>query len=333
MENNSGRREFVKTLGAAGAVIATTGWEALAWQAKTAPGPDAAERDLVLLALDAVKSAGANYADVRITRGNQESVSTRERQITGVSKSETYGIGIRALVGGSWGFAATRDLRRDSVVKTAREAASIAAANDKINPVKTNLSPVKKVPDGRWITPHEIDPFTIPIEQKAELLFKTNEEALRVKGVRFVTSSITSIKDSRLLGTTDGSIIQQTFIRLGPNVNVTAVSDDNSDFQTRNAALSPMGTGWEYVVSLQMQENALRWAEEAVMKLSAPPVEPGVWDLVLHPSHLWLTIHESHRASDGTGSRDGLRSELRRHDVSSRRRRRCCESSRSGPSY
>jgi len=220
MENNLGRREFVKTLGAAGAVIAATGAEALAWQAKTAPGPDASEKAIVLLALDAVKSSGASYADVRIMRGNQETVSTRERQITGVSKSETYGIGIRALVGGSWGFAATRDLRRDSVAKTAREAASIAAANNRINPVKTNLSPVKKVPDGRWITPHEIDPFTIPIERKAQLLFQTNEEALRVKGVRFVTSSISSIKDSRLLGTTDGSIIQQTYIRLGPNVNI-----------------------------------------------------------------------------------------------------------------
>ena len=132
------------------------GWEeALAWQARNAPGPDAAEKELILLALDAVKSAGANYADVRITRGNSESISTRERQITGVGKSETYGIGIRALVGGSWGFAATRDLSRDAVVRTAREAAAIAAGNNKINPVKTTLAPVKKVADGRWITPHD----------------------------------------------------------------------------------------------------------------------------------------------------------------------------------
>jgi len=152
---------------------------------------------------------------------------------------------------------------------------------------------VTKVPDGRWITPHEIDPFTIPIEQKAELLFKTNEEALRVKGVRFVTSSINSIRDSRLLGTTDGSLIQQTFLRLGPNVNVTAVSGDNSDFQTRNASLSPRAAGWEYVVGLQLNENVLRWSEEAAAKLTATPVQAGAWDLVLHPSHLWLTIHES----------------------------------------
>jgi TldD protein len=294
MKTRLDRREFFKLAGAAGTIAATGEWQqALAFQQATAPGPDAAEKDLVLLALDAVKSAGASYADVRITRGNRESVATRERQITNVSKTETYGIGIRALVGGSWGFAATRDLVRDAVAATARQAAAIAAANDKINPVKTPLAPVTKVPDGRWMTPHETDPFTIPIEQKADLLFKTNEEALRVKGVRFVTSSINSMKDSRLLGTTEGSLIQQTFVRIFPNVNVTAVSADNADFQTRNGSLSPRGAGWEYVLSLQMQENALRWAEEASAKLTATPVQAGVWDLVLHPSHLWLTIHES----------------------------------------
>src|SRR5215831_16524984 len=294
MKSDIARRDFVKLATAAALTAGTGNWEAaLAAQQKAAPGPDAAERDLVMLALDAVKSAGASYADVRITRGNTELVATRERQITNVSMSETYGIGVRALVGGSWGFAATRDLSKDSVASTAKRAAAIAAGNDKINPVKTVLAPVKPVPDGRWVTPHEIDPFTIPVEEKASQLFKTNEEALRVKGVRFVTSSISSMRDSRLLGTTDGSLIQQTFYRIGPTVNVTAVPADNGDFQTRNAAIPPRGAGWEYVLSLEMQENVLRWAEEAAAKLSATPVQPGLWDLVLHPSHLWLTIHES----------------------------------------
>ena len=293
MKTKLDRREFVKLAGAAGVAAASGEWEqAMALQQAAAPGPDAAEKEMVFLALDAVKSAGASYADARITRGNTESIAARERQITNVSKDETYGIGIRALVGGSWGFAATRDLRKDTIASTAKQAAAIAAANDKVNPVKTALAPVKRV-EGRWITPHEIDPFTIPIEKKAELLFKTNEEALRVKGVRFVTSSINSIRDSRLLGTTEGSLIQQTFFRIGPNVNVTAVSADNADFQTRNAALNPRAAGWEYVVGLQMSENVLRWSEEAAQKLTATPVAAGVWDLVLHPSHLWLTIHES----------------------------------------
>ena len=289
-----GRRDFVRLAGAAGTVLATGGCSLSPGVGESAaPGPDAGERDLVLLALDAARSAGAVYADVRIVRANRESVTTRERQITGVSASESYGIGVRSLVGGSWGFAATRDLSAESVARTAREATATAAANDRVNPVGTTLAPVDPVPDGRWMTPHEIDPFTVPVEEKADLLFRTNEEALRVAGVRFVDSGVYSIRDSRLLGTTDGSMIQQTFLRILPYVVVTAVSGDNADFQTRDASLPPVGAGWESVVRLGMPENVLGWAEEAAMKLTAARVDPGEWDLVLHPSHLWLTLHES----------------------------------------
>ena len=274
MKDRIGRREFVKLTGAAMAAgVGGLNIPAAMPQA-TAPGPDAAERELAMLALDAVRSAGAAYADVRISRHLFEAINTRERQITGVTKTESYGIGIRALVGGSWGFAATRDLGKDSIVRTAREAAAIAAANDKVAPTKTILAPVRPVPDGRWITPHEIDPFTISVEEKAALLFKTNEEALKVKGVQFVSSRIVSVKESRLLATTEGSVIQQTFIRIDPDVDVTAVAADASDFQQRTNVAQPAGRGWEYVVGLQMPENVLRWSEEALMKMSAARVDP-----------------------------------------------------------
>ena len=198
-----------------------------------------------------------------------------------------------ARSGGSWGYAATRDVSREAVVRAAREAVATARANDTVAPSAVTLAPVGKVPDGRWITPHLVDPFTVSLESKAELLFRINEEALKVKGVRFVTSSATSLKESRLLATTEGSVIQQTFIRVSPNVTVTAVASDNSDSQTRSSAVAPVGMGWEYVTSLTLPERAIKYANEAVAKLSAPRVEPGPWDLVLHPSHLWLTIHES----------------------------------------
>jgi TldD protein len=290
------RRDFVKLVGGAG--IATgAGLTSLAAhleaQRNPAPGPDAAERELALLALDAARSAGALYADVRIIRTLSESLGTRERQITNVSKSGSYGIGVRAFAGGSWGFAATRDMTREAVARTAREAAATARANDRVAPNKIDLAPVDKVPDGRWMTPHRIDPFTVPLEEKAELLFRINDEALKVKGVRFVSSSVTSLKESRLLATSDGSMIQQTLIRVRPTVNVTAVAEDNSDSQSRNSAVAPTGMGWEYVTSLNLSERAIRYATEAVAKLNAPRVDPGNWDLVLHPSHLWLTIHES----------------------------------------
>ena len=296
-DSNLNRREFVKLVGGAGAAAAVAlsdfGTPDVLAQRNVAPGPDAAERDLALAALDAARSYGAVYADARIVRLLSESLATRERQITSVSKSDSYGIGVRAFVGGSWGFAATNDLTRDRVINAAREAAVIAAANDRVAPSAVRLAPVDKVADGRWITPHLVDPFTVSLESKAELLFRTNDEALRVKGVRFVTSEVTSLKESRLLATTDVSLIQQTFIRVSPDVTVTAVATDNSDSQTRSSAVAPKSMGWEYVTSLTLPERVIQYANEAVAKLSAAPVEPGTWDLVLHPSHLWLTIHES----------------------------------------
>jgi TldD protein len=295
--NQIDRREFVKIAGVTGAALAvgtsSFGCRPAPRISGSGPAPDAAERELALFAIDEAKSAGAGYVDVRISRHLNESVSTREEQITNVSKSESYGIGVRALVGGSWGFSATRDLSRAAVVAAAREATSIAKANDRIAPSETVLASVEAVRDGRWVTPHEVDPFDISTEEKADLLFRANAEAMRVAGVQFVSSSIGSVKESRLVATSEGSVIQQTFIRMNPSMNITAVSSDRADFQSRGSVAEPAGRGWEYVLGLDFPGNAPGWAEEAVMKLSAAPVEPGTWDLVLDPSNLWLTIHES----------------------------------------
>ena len=259
---------------------------------QTLPGPDPSERDLALYALDEARSAGAKYADARVSRHWTESISARENRITGVSKSDSYGIGVRALIRGSWGFAATRELTREAVARAARDAVAIARANDRVAPAETTLAPLDPVPDGRWVTPHETDPFDVPIEEKADLLFRANAAALGVEGVRFVSSSVGSNKESRLVATTDGSLIQQTFIRVNPSMNITAVATAG-DFASRGSVADPAGRGWEYVVGLDLAGNAPRWAEEALMKLRAPSVEAGTWDLVLHPSNLWLTIHES----------------------------------------
>ena len=141
-DNEIGRREFVHLAGMAGAglVAARAGGlePLLGFQQDSAPAPDAAEKELVLRAIDAARSAGASYADARITRLSEESVSTREQQLTGVSRSERYGIGIRALVGGSWGFAATRDLRMTRFHGKARETVP-SERYDRVNPVKTSI--------------------------------------------------------------------------------------------------------------------------------------------------------------------------------------------------
>jgi len=288
LQTGLSRRDFMRLSALAAASGLVLPRRPIAAQSMTS-----SESELLALAMDVARSEGADYADGRVIRTQFEAVGAREQMITQVQSTDSYGINVRALVGGSWGFAATQIFTRDAVANIAREAVAIARANNDVAPSTTVLAPVDIFPDADWVTPHSIDPFTIPIEDKAALLLRVNEEALRVNNIRFSSSSILSVKEERLLATTEGSVIRQTLMRINPSINITAISPDGSDFQSRSAVVEPAGRGYEYVMGLELAANAQGWAEEAAMKLDAPGVEPGKWDLVLHPSNLWLTIHEN----------------------------------------
>ena len=245
-----------------------------------------------MLALDAAKSAGASYADVRISRNRNQAIFTREQRVQNLVDNETFGFGVRVLVDGAWGFAASRDLTREEVARVARQAVTQARANRTTMVRPVTLAPVTPTPDGSWRSPARLDPFEVPIEDKAALLLAANAAALAIQGARFVNSQMFFLREEKTLATTDGTYVVQTIFRAQPSMTVTAVA--SGDFQTRQSNdVQPMGKGYEHVLDAKLVENAPRWAEEAVRKLSAKPVEVGRYDLILHPSHLWLTIHES----------------------------------------
>ena len=255
---------------------------------------DASFRDLALLALDAARSAGAQYADVRISRNRNQSISTREQRVQNLTDNETFGFGVRVLVDGAWGFAASQDLAREEVARVARQAVAQARANRSslLRPVV--LAPAEPVPNGTWRSPARIDPFDVAIEDKVALLLEANRAAMTVPSSRFASSSMFFLREEKTYANTDGSYTVQTIYRTQPSFTVTAVSADRSDFQSRSSTeIQPRGLGYEHVLDARLVENALRWAEEAAQKLAAKPVEVGRYDLVLHPTHLWLTIHES----------------------------------------
>jgi TldD protein len=255
---------------------------------------DAQERQLAFQALDAARSAGATYADARVGRNRSQGVTTREQQITGLFDNDTMGLGVRVIADGSWGFAATSVLTSAGVAEAARGAVAQARANAITQRQPLELAPTEVHPNGEWTSPIDIDPFSVALEEKVSLLFRANQAALDVRGTRFVNSSLLFLREDKFFANTEGTVTTQTIYRTTPNMNVTAVADDGSDFQSRGATdIAPRGLGWEYVLDSDLGGNAARWAEEAVQKLSARPVEPGRYDLVLLPTHLWLTLHES----------------------------------------
>ncbi len=255
---------------------------------------DAALKELAVLAVDEAKRAGADYADVRFSRNRSQNLFTRERRVQGISDNDTFGFGVRALVQGTWGFAASGDVTKEEVSRVAKQAVAQARANRvaQIKPVQ--LAPATATPNGEWKSPIKVDPFTIDIEDKIALLLAANEAALKVAGARFVNSSMFFLREEKTFANSDGTFTAQTIYRTQPSMSITAVSQDFTDFQSlQSTDIQPMGLGYEHVTNAKLVENAPRWAELAVQKLSAKPVEVGRYDLVLHPTHLGLTLHEA----------------------------------------
>jgi TldD protein len=247
-----------------------------------------------MLALDAATSVGADYADVRFSRNRSQSIFTRERRVQGLNDSDTFGFGVRTLVGGSWGFAASSEVSKEEVARVAKQAAAQARANRLAQLKPVVLAPASATPNGEWRSPARIDPFSVAIEDKVALLLAANEAALKVSGARFVNSSMFFLREEKTFANTDGTYTAQTIFRTLPGMTVTAVSADFSDFQSlQSTDIAPMALGYEHVIDARLVENAPRWADLAVQKLSAKPVDVGRYDLVLHPTHLGLTLHES----------------------------------------
>ncbi|WP_394541257.1 TldD/PmbA family protein [Lysobacter enzymogenes] len=261
-------------------------------------------------ALNAARGAGASYCDVRIGRYLRQFVITREDKVQNVVNVESSGIGIRVLVDGAWGFAATNQFGTDGAAKAAQQAAAIARANAKVITAKVQLAKAPGVGEVRWKTPIRKNAMEVPLKDKAELLLGVNAAAIGA-GANFVNSMLFLVNEQKYFASTDGSYIDQDVHRIWAPMTITAIDKASGKFRTRQGLSSPRGMGYEYLDgaasgktvlpcgatvygdSYDMREDAVAAAKQARQKLTAPSVKPGKYDLVLDPSHTWLTIHES----------------------------------------
>lgn len=293
------RREFLASTGLAAGALALASRRLEAAEsgspiitATTEPDPQV--RVLLMEALNAAKLAGASWADVRVQRQRRQNLGTREQQVTNVLDTDTIGCGVRVLVDGTWGFAATRALTTEGVARAARQAVALARANRVARDREVKLAASPAHPNATWKSSYTIDPWTIPVEEKVQLLLQANAAAQRVRNVRFVNSALQFVKEERSYANTEGSVISQDVVRSWVTMSITAISDDRRQVATRGPeVVQPAGRGWEYVLEADIVNNATVWAEQAREKLTARSVEVGRWDLILHPSQLFLTIHES----------------------------------------
>ncbi|RYU91817.1 TldD/PmbA family protein [Emticicia agri] len=269
----------------------------------------AVKKRLADAALNAAKAKGATYTDVRIGRYLNQFVVTREDKVQNIVNTESYGVGVRVIANGCWGFAAVVDAKSEAdTAKAAEEAVAIAKANSKLLKEPVQLAPQKGYGEVSWKAPITKNAFEVPIKEKVDLLLSVNDAALK-NGANYVNSVLFMVNEQKYFASSDGSYIDQDIHRIWPIASVTAIDPKTGKFETRQALSAPVGMGYEYLQAnpsdkvtgittrynkgYDMLEDVTAAAKQAKEKLTAKSVEAGKYDLILDPSHLWLTIHES----------------------------------------
>lgn len=303
------RREFLRLTGIGmGTLVVPVFGRPVPLFGAVTPVPGASRRQLADIALNAARSKGASYADARIGRYRNQFVITREQRVENLVNTESYGVGVRVVADDTWGFAATSEVTRDGVARAAERAVAIAKANARLQQEPVRLAPAESWGQVSWKTPIRKNAFDVPIGEKVELLLQVNAKAMEA-GAKFVNSMLFQVNEQKYFASTEGTYVDQDVHRLWPTFTATGIDPESGRFQTRNALSAPTGMGWEYLdgdpgskytgvttnygLSYDMLEDAANAGREVKEKLAAKPVEPGTYDLVLDPSHLWLTIHES----------------------------------------
>jgi TldD protein len=275
------------------------------------PLMDASQKKILAdVALNTAKSMGATYADVRIGRYLNQFVTTREKKVQNITNTESFGAGVRVIVNGTWGFGASNIVTPDGIKKATERAVAIAKANSKFQKEPLKLAPTPAYGEVSWKTPIQKNAFEVSIKDKVDLLLNANSKAME-KGASFVNSILFFVNEQKYFASTEGSYIDQDIHRTWPNFSVTMIDKATGQFKNRAAFSAPVGMGYEYLdaksedkvqgpggivlynQSYDIVEDATMAAEQVKEMIAAKSVEPGKYDLVLEPSHMWLTIHES----------------------------------------
>jgi TldD protein len=283
------RRQFIAT---GSALIAARYVPAWAEESEQAFSDASARAGVAEAALARAAALGATYADIRVNRYRRESIATRERQVQNVSRSTSYGFGLRVLVDGAWGFAATNRVEPAAATSAAEQAVAIARANAVLAARKVILAGADKVVT-TWTSAFKRDPFEVPLDTKIAFLLKLNETALAVPGVSFVSSQVLFVDEQKFFASSEGSRITQRLVRTYPQFSTTAADRASGDFQTRAVVDRAQLVGYEYVEEYPWLRDAEKAGHEVVEKLKSKPVSAGKYDIVVDPSQLFLAIHES----------------------------------------
>ncbi len=251
------------------------------------------DRELATNAIDLIRQAGCEYGDIRVCHYRHQSLTARDRSLSGLADNVSSGFGVRVLLDGAWGFAASPKKTPAEIARIVNLAVETAKGSRLTQQKPVKLVPVEAYRD-TYITPLEIDPFVLPISEKAELLLNINEKLLAYGdlGIKKAYSFLRFAKEAKIFASTEGSLIEQTIYRSFPGMGCTAIA--NGDAQERSYERPPLNIGYEHIDQEDLLANVDRIASEAIAKVHAPELATDTrTTLILKPTNLFLTIHES----------------------------------------
>lgn len=252
-------------------------------------------RELADAALQRARSLGAEHADFRLERLRYQNLRLRDGSVEGAADADDIGFAVRIVREGTWGFAAGIDLTTDAAARVAERAVEVATASQAINRERIELADEPVHGDVTWISPYDIDPFTVPLADKITLLQGWTDQVLTDERVHHVDAALLQVLENKFYADVAGTVTTQQRVRLYPVVNAVRVEPDTGRFDSMRTLAPPVARGYEYLTGTGWDWGAelAQLPELLAEKMAAPSVEPGAYDVVIDPSNLWLTIHES----------------------------------------
>lgn len=252
--------------------------------------------ELADAALTAAAAAGASYADLRIHRITTEIIQLRDGELEMSVVNREVGLAVRVIVDGTWGFASHAELAPQVAAETARRAVQVAKTLAPLNAERIELAAEPVYSDVTWVSDYGVDPFVVPASDKIALLGEYSHRLLASDGVDHVSAGAHAVKEQTFYADTFGSSITQQRVRVMPTMEAVAVDSAAGSFETMRTLAPPTARGWEALAGDDVWDWTAELAELPTLlaeKTKAPSVIAGPTDLVIDPSNLWLTIHES----------------------------------------
>jgi TldD protein len=252
-------------------------------------------RGLAAAALERAQALGAEHADFRLERIRVGRLHLRDGALDSSSDGEDVGLAVRVIHDGTWGFASGITRTPEAAAALAEQAIATARVSRVLSSEPVVLAPEQIYSDVSWVSSYEINPFDVPVAERAARIGELSERLLAADGVDHVDASLMQVIENKFYADTAGTMTTQQRVRIHPEFTAVSVDRGAGAFYSMRTLAPPAGRGWEYATGTGWDFDAeIAELPGLLMEhVKAPSVEAGQYDLVIDPSNLWLTIHES----------------------------------------